>query len=314
MLNFEDINRFIPKLEQMNIEEIKLAVVTYQDKGTYAAGAVPDENKMLDQLLIELGIDSTFEVWSDESVEWSRYTHILIKSPWDYFDYFPVFLSWCHKIKNLNIPVFNTIDCILWNADKHYLLDIQSKGFPIVPTAFITAGTPLDINLYFEIFGSEELVVKPAISGGSKNTLKVNRKEAQFKVSSLQDVMHHEDFMIQPFIPEVAVTGEFSYIFFDCTFSHAVLKSPKKGEFRVQHFFGGSVHAVQPSGDQLIYLQRLVNEFASGSLYVRVDGIWREGVFYLMELEMIEPYLFLYTDLEAIANYKKAISKMLLRH
>jgi Rad3-related DNA helicase len=115
-------------------------------------------------------------------------------------------------------------------------------------------------------------------------------------------------------VEEVAKTGEYSYIFFNREFSHAVLKSPKKGEFRVQHFFGGSIHTVIPTPGQLEYMQKLVDTFANETLYARVDGVWKEGVFYLMELELIEPYLFLFTSDKAMENYRKALSERIVAY
>jgi glutathione synthase/RimK-type ligase-like ATP-grasp enzyme len=292
---------------------MKLAVLTYADKGAFATGNVADENKILDQLLKALGISAVFEVWSDENVDWSKYTHILIKSPWDYFDRYQEFVNWCHRIKSLGILVWNDIDTVLWNADKHYLLDIEKKGFSIVPTAFIPAGVDIALNTFFDMFEVDQLVLKPAVSGGSKNTLLIRRDEISSAIANLKEAMNQEDFMVQPFVPEIADTGEFSYIFFNGKFSHAILKSPKAGEFRVQHFFGGSVHPVSPSNAELQYLQSLVDACAPDTLYARVDGIWRAEQFFLMELELIEPYLFLYTDPLAESKYLNAIRSRLVQ-
>jgi glutathione synthase/RimK-type ligase-like ATP-grasp enzyme len=291
---------------------MKLAVLTYDDKGAFATGNVADENKILDKLLKEIGIPAQFAVWSDQDVDWSQFTHILIKSPWDYFDRYQEFLKWCHQIKSRGIAVYNDIDTVLWNADKHYLLDIENKGFPIVPTAFIPAGAAFELYEFFEMFEVDRIVMKPAVSGGSKNTLLLTRDEISSTIESLRDAMQQEDFMVQPFVPEIADIGEFSYIFFNGKFSHAILKSPKAGEFRVQHFFGGSVHPVSPSNWELQYLQSLVDACAPDTLYARVDGIWRAEQFFLMELELIEPYLFLYTDPLAESNYQNAIKSILI--
>lgn len=116
--------------------------------------------------------------------------------------------------------------------------------------------------------------------------------------------------MLQPFVKEVAEIGEYSYIFFKENFSHAILKTAKSGDFRVQHFFGGSIQNIVPDIKELTYIQKLVDEFAKNSLYARVDGVWIEGVFYLMELELIEPYLFLFTSDKARENYKNALKEV----
>ena len=290
---------------------MKTAIVTYESKGSYPHYNAEDENEVLGKILNDLGLDFKLEIWSDPDVDWSQYSHLLIKSPWDYFDRYREFLDWCSHIKNLGLKVLNDMDTILWNSDKKYLLDIQGKGFQIVPTYFIGKGQHPDLESYFKEFHTDQLVIKPTVSGGSKNTLKLEKNTWKSYQPQIDSFLESEDFMVQPFIKEVASVGEFSYLFFNGQFSHAVLKSPKSGEFRVQHYFGGQINQVNPSQEQLQYLQKIVNEFAPETLYARVDGVWIEGIFYLMELELIEPYLFLFISESAKNNYKEAVKKRL---
>lgn len=287
----------------------KIAVVTYESRGSYAVETVPDEDVTLEAILTELGYQHTFEVWSDLSVDWTLYDLLLIKSPWDYFDKYEAFLIWLDKIKTLGIPTLNGIDTIKWNSDKRYLQDIQSKGFPIVPTYFLEKGDLDDEINFFEYFKKENVIIKPTISGGSKNTLKINRSDWEYKIEDIKKLLESEEFMVQPFVDEIASEGEYSYLYFNGKFSHAVLKSPKPGEFRVQHFFGGEIAMIKPTSEQLASIDQLVKTFASETLYARVDGVWVEGIFYLMELELIEPYLFLFVTLQGLENYKLAIQE-----
>ncbi|MFD2203052.1 ATP-grasp domain-containing protein [Shivajiella indica] len=293
---------------------MKIGVITYEDKGAYPASIEVNEDIILENMLQDLGLDYQFEIWSDPAVDWSRYNLLLIKSPWDYFDRYAEFLTWCEHIKKLGIPSLNDMDTILWNSDKWYLREIQEKGFPIVPTRYLKKKEKTDIGSYFKDFDTHQIIIKPTVSGGAKNTLKLQKDTWQENEEIIAELLQKEDFMIQPFVEEVARTGEYSYIFFNGKFSHAVLKSPKKGEFRVQHFFGGAIHVVEPNADQLEYLQKMVDSFAGETLYARVDGVWTEGVFYLMELELIEPYLFLFTSEKAKENYKMAIEKRIQRY
>ncbi len=288
-----------------------IAVVTYEARGSYSSSNVLDEDELLGNILKELNVEFNFEIWSDPKVNWEKYSHLLMKSPWDYFDRYKDFLSWCSKIKKTGIPVFNDIQTVIWNSDKKYLKEVQEKGFHIVPTHFFERGNQVDLTHSFESFGAENLVFKPTVSGGAKNTIKLGKADWKSRKAKLEALLKHEDFMVQPFIEEVVQTGEYSYVFFNNRFSHAVLKSPKAGEFRVQHFFGGGITKVHPDKDHLDYLQNPVSEFAGNCLYARVDGVWIEGAFYLMELELIEPYLFLFTDPKAVENYKNAIKEKL---
>lgn len=290
---------------------MKIGVVSYEARGSsYTASSVVDEDLVLEEILNELGVNFKFEIWSDHSVLWENYDLILIKSPWDYFDRYAEFLEWCNKIKSLGLPVYNSIDTIVWNSDKWYLKEIQEKGYPIVPTQFIKKSEIPDISIAFDKFETDKLVFKPTVSGGAKNTLKILKESWLENKEQILSLIKEEDFMLQPFVKEVAEIGEYSYIFFKENFSHAILKTAKSGDFRVQHFFGGSIQNIVPDIKELTYIQKLVDEFAKNSLYARVDGVWIEGVFYLMELELIEPYLFLFTSDKARGNYKNALKEV----
>ncbi|MCH7415212.1 glutathione synthetase [Belliella sp. R4-6] len=286
----------------------KIAVITYEAKRSYTADGIADEDELLKEILDQLNLVYTFEIWSDQTVDWEQYDILLLKSPWDYFDRFDEFQKWCSKVATQKIPLINNIDIVLWNADKHYLKEIEAAGYSIVQTYFLEKGNSLmGFEEFFDLFHTDNLIIKPTISGGAKNTFHVNKENWREIVFVVEDLLKIESFMVQPFIGEVVNVGEYSYIFFNGKFSHAVLKSAKSGDFRVQHFFGGQISTIQPSEDQLGYLQNLVNDFAKGTLYARVDGVWRGGEFLLMELELIEPYLFLCKSPSGLDNYKFAI-------
>jgi glutathione synthase/RimK-type ligase-like ATP-grasp enzyme len=245
-------------------------------------------------------------------VDWSRFTHVLIKSTWDYFDYYPEFLVWLDKLEALGTSVLNPVATLRWNSSKNYLLELKAKGYPCVAGQILPKGTATTLESLHDALGFETLVVKPLVSGGAKNTLKITRgagKELEDKISSL---LQEEDFLVQPYIPEIVAVGEYSLIFFNGVFSHAVLKSPALDDFRVQHYYGGTIQEITPDSKMLASAQALVASFAKDSLYARVDGVVIEGVFHLMELELIEPYLFLGLSEKAIPNYKAALQKRLL--
>lgn len=287
-----------------------VAIVSYFSTGAYDTNTL-DENQMLSEILTELQISHEIVSWSDPTVKWEQFSFLLIKSTWDYFDFYPEFLAWIDKIKKLNIPALNSMDTILWNSSKRYLLEIESRGFPVVAGMILERGMPISKENIKSKITSKTWVVKPLVSGGAKNTLKINSKDWENHVDKIQSWVNEEPFLIQPFVPEIEKVGEYSLIFFNGKFSHAVLKTPASKDFRVQHYFGGTIRPVNPSESMLASCQNLINEFAAESLYVRVDGVEVGGVFNLMELEMIEPYLFLGLNDQALSNYKKAIEERL---
>ena len=292
---------------------LHVAIATYVSTGAYDANTV-DEDTLLSQLLEEMDISHELLAWSDPDVDWSRFTHILIKSTWDYFDYYPEFLAWLDQLEAFGTSVLNPVATLRWNSSKNYLLELKAKGYPCVAGKILPKGTAATLESLHEALGFETLVVKPLVSGGAKNTLKITRgagKDLEDKIASL---LQEEDFLVQPYIPEIVAVGEYSLIFFNGVFSHAVLKSPAVDDFRVQHYYGGTIQEVTPDSKMLASAQALVASFAKNSLYARVDGVVIDGVFHLMELELIEPYLFLGVSEKAIPNYKAALKKRLLGH
>lgn len=288
-----------------------IAIVSYFSTGAYDTNTI-DEDKILSSILTELGISHEIQVWSDPKVDWSQFSLILIKSPWDYFDYYPEFLDWIDKIQDLGTPVLNDLETVRWNSSKEYLLEIEAKGFPTIAGLILKKGSKPSLVDIQEKVKSDTIVVKPLVSGGAKNTLKIPVKDWDNYEEKVAQLLQQEDFLAQPFVPEVAEVGEYSLIFFNRKFSHAVLKTPAKSDFRVQHYFGGTIQEIQPSPAMLESCQKLIDTFGPETLYGRVDGVEIDGVFHLMELELIEPYLFLGLSEKAIPNYKEALRIRLL--
>ncbi|WP_296700770.1 glutathione synthetase [Algoriphagus sp.] len=287
-----------------------IAIVSYISIGSYDANTV-NEDEILSSILSELEFDHEIVPWSDPTINWGKYSTLLIKSTWDYFDYYPEFLKWIEKIKNLNIKVLNGVETLLWNSSKNYLSEIKEKGYPVISGQQLNKGTEVEFELIKEAVKSDTWVLKPLVSGGAKNTLKIESAKWSEFSQKVQDLVNQEDFLLQPFIQEVQEIGEYSLIFFNAEFSHAVLKTPAKGDFRVQHYFGGEIKVIEPSTKMINAAKSIIEDFAPNSLYTRVDGVEIEGEFHLMELELIEPYLFLSSHQDAISNYKNALKKRL---
>ncbi|MEK0442866.1 MAG: hypothetical protein RL403_1844 [Bacteroidota bacterium] len=290
---------------------LHVAIASYYSTGAYDANTI-DEDALLSSILTEMNITHQIHPWSAPEVDWSAFTHVLIKSTWDYFDFYPEFLVWLDTLERLGVQVLNEVPTLRWNSSKTYLMEIESQGFPCIAGKILPKGSkPVLDQLHAEL-NADKLVVKPLVSGGAKNTLKVVRGNELGLEEKIQNLLQEEDFLVQPFILEIEQIGEYSLIFFNEEFSHAVLKTPAAADFRVQHYYGGTIQTIIPSEPLLASAQALVDRFAKNTLYARVDGVEIDGVFHLMELELIEPYLFLGLSDTAIPNYKAALRKRLL--
>ena len=292
----------------MSLQQI--ALVTCQSLGNYTHNA-DSEDERLYRFLKEKEMEISFQVWDDEEVDWSSFDAIVLKSPWDYFDKIAAFYQWLDKLDKLGCRVLNPVQTVRWNADKIYFKDMQARGVQVVPTVWLEQGSTFDAEAVFQAIGQEKIIVKPRVSGGAKNTLAISRSEAGTYTSRLNELLQEEPFLAQPFLEQIRTQGEWSFIFFNGTYSHSVLKKAKSGDFRVQHFFGGSVHTPDPPDALLATANRIVEQFAPGCLYARVDGVELGGELALMELELIEPFLFLSTSEGALERYYQGLLQLL---
>lgn len=289
---------------------MKIAYVTYEDQGKYTSNVENEDQKLL-RFLQGKGLDVTEAIWSDPSVAWQDYDVAVLKSPWDYFDRIGEFYAWISRIRDLGVRLLNPVDTVLWNADKHYLQDIANAGLPVTPTRFIEKGESPDLLPFFDLFATDRLIIKPSVSGGSKNTFRFSREDVPQLQPRIAALLQEEGFMVQPFLREVQEEGEWSFLFFNGRFSHCLLKKARTGDFRVQHYLGGTIHPQAPDPELLKTAEKYVREFGRGCLHARVDGVVTGGVFHLMELELIEPFLFLFTDENSYQNYYEGLTGVL---
>jgi glutathione synthase/RimK-type ligase-like ATP-grasp enzyme len=285
---------------------VKIAYIVYGDNSAYT----DTEHDSLLQYLRHKGLDIYKEEWSDENVHWQQYSAIVLKAPWDYVFKTNQFYRWLEKIKSLNVPLHNPPDIVRWNSDKHYLQEIHDAELKVIPTSFLEQGTKFEAGKYLHHFNAHTIIVKPCISGASKNTFKLTSENVADQ-KLINDLLQREAMMVQPFMPQVNNEGEWSLVFFNGRFSHALLKTPAAGDFRSQPKFGGIVAPMVPAPKILEAAGRYVSGFAKGCLFARVDGLIIDDEFYLMELELIDPFLFLSTHQPGYENYYLALRELI---
>lgn len=177
-------------------------------------------------------------VWNSPSVDWGAYSAVLVRSTWDYHRCADAFVAWAVAVEAAGTSLWNPAPVIRWNADKRYLAELESAGVPIVPTEWVARGGEAELGPLLERRGWREAVVKPAVGATSYRTHRVRAADIADHVDLLSATAADSDALVQPFMPEVGRDGEWSFVFFDdgagaLAYSHAVLKRPGHGEFRV---------------------------------------------------------------------------------
>jgi glutathione synthase/RimK-type ligase-like ATP-grasp enzyme len=239
------------------------------------------------------GVVAETVLW-DEPRDWTRYAGVLLRSVWDYYQRPTEFLAWLAQLEARGVRLWNPIPLVRWNADKRYLRDLEARGVRVPPTCWVEPGTSVEQALSaIRATGWDDLVVKPSVSGGAWRTLRLRRAELDGARAHLAEVLRDSALLAQPFLPEIVRDGELSLLFFGGRFSHAVRKRPKAGDYRVQWSHGGTQAALTPPPALIAEARAVFAAAPSPGLYARVDGILRDGHLLLMELEQLEPYLFL---------------------
>lgn len=237
------------------------------------------------------GFKTELVLWNDAGARAQEYAAMLPLIVWDYFETgnAPKFLKQI-ELASAKTKVFNGPDIISYNSDKTYLDDLEARGAPVIPSQITDMLTPDIARQAFADFDCDSLVAKPQIGAGAWRQALLKKGEPWPDAGDLPPGRA----IIQPFLPSVLTEGEYSFLYFDGQFSHAVNKRPKDGDYRIQSMYGGRELPYDPSADELAVAQTVLGYLPQMPLYARVDLLrGLDGQLKLIELEMIEPYLYL---------------------
>ena len=251
----------------------------------------------------------------DAPVDWARFDLVVIRTTWDYHDRPQEFLDTMAAIARSGALLFNPLSLVRWNLNKLYLQDLYRRGVPIVPTRFADGLVEqAELAAHFETLGARELILKPVISASAFNTFHVTRNQQDTLWPELRAVFNQRPYLAQPFMPHIRSEGEYSLIYFHGRYSHAILKTPAPGDFRVQEEYGGIITAVSPPTGLLLAGGRALAALDETPLYARVDLVRNDADdFLIMEFELIEPSLYLRMDPAAPARFVDALQAALNR-
>jgi hypothetical protein len=263
---------------------------------TYAAlSGLTEDDALFARALERRGMRVQSAAWDDPAAAWSSAAGVVIRSTWDYHLRLEEFLEWVDRVASTT-RLHNDARVVRWNSHKKYLVEVARAGVPVIDTVFATAGTRLDIASIAREHGWSEIVVKPAVSASAHETRRFGPHERREAQEHLERLLATRDVMVQPHLEALAEHGELSLLFARGRFTHAVRRRsalvdghpmPKSAAASASPAAHRCAERVLAAAGALTGVQ------PDDYLYARVDLAPVENEFVLLELELIEPSLFL---------------------
>jgi glutathione synthase/RimK-type ligase-like ATP-grasp enzyme len=251
--------------------------------------------------LTRAGIEVAAVAWT-EACDLSGYDAVLPLVVWGYHFRFGEWLALLARLEAAGAPpMINPPALLRWNSDKAYLEELGAKGVPTVASRTFPALDEAALNRARGAFG-DELVIKPLVSAAADDTFRIGPGDG------VPDSVRGRRMLVQPFMPAIAAAGEYSLLLFGGEFSHAIVKRPKAGDFRVQPHLGGSETPCAPPEGAVALARAALAAAPAPATYARVDMIeGAEGELLIMELELIEPALWLQHSPDGGTAFAQAI-------
>jgi glutathione synthase/RimK-type ligase-like ATP-grasp enzyme len=276
----------------------------------YLANILADDALLADALGT-LGLRSERVDWADPQVDWTRFDAAVLRTTWDYYERIDEFRAWLPRVSAAT-RLLNPSSLVTWNLDKRYLLDLAAEGLPVAPTRVLPAGDLTPLAALLADTGWTDAVIKPCVSGAARLTFRVSPDSAGAVDRALAPYRAREPFLLQPFLPRVLDEGEVTLMVMGGEVTHAVRKRAKPGDFRVQDDHGGTVHPHTPTRDEVAVALRAMATVRPAPVYGRVDLVRADdGTPCIMELELIEPELWLRLHPPAARTFAHAIARAL---
>jgi glutathione synthase/RimK-type ligase-like ATP-grasp enzyme len=295
---------------------LNIALVTARP----ARGLDEDEPR-LHLALQKTGCNVQIVEWDDAKVDWASFDFAVLRSTWDYAERVSEFLTWVERASKLT-HILNPLPVVRWNTDKHYLVQLAGAGIAIVPSTFVEPGENAEqaVKKFLASHGQAEIVVKPAIGAGSRDTERHKRSNAAAAVAHAKRLLDaNRSVLLQPYLDRVDRDGETALMFFEGRFSHAIRKGPllppggaaTKGLFATE-----TITPRAPATEEMKLAERIVAAIPFGvPLYARIDLIRDDkGAPCLLELELTEPSLFFVHAAESADKFVAAVLRWHERH
>jgi hypothetical protein len=244
----------------------RIAFLTLHDPSGFV---IDDELAVLP--LARRGIQVDTIPWDRPGVDWRQYALVLIRSTWDYHHNAEAFLRVLETIEHAGVRLENGSDIARWNMRKSYLRDLAARGVEIVPTYWRDRLGPGELVPLFEELRSEEAVIKPVVGANAQGAWRLDARRARELAPEIESYFAGKPLMMQPFERGVVEEGGYSMIYLNGQYSHAILKKPKHGDFRVQEEHGSVITLVEPEPALVEAGNAAIAAVGQKLLYARAD-------------------------------------------
>ena len=248
--------------------------------------------------------------WDRAGVDWRSHDLVVLRSTWDYQHHAERFLETLAAIEATGTRLENSLAIVRWNMQKTYLHDLAVQGVPIVPTVWRDKLGPGELLPLFDSLQADEAVIKPVMSGNAQGAWRLDRKSAMAQAVEIEAYYAQRPLMMQPFETAIVTEGEYSLLYFNGEHSHSILKVPTRGDFRVQEEHGSDIRAVTAEPALLAAGDKAMKAIGTKLLYARADFVRHGDEFHVMELELVEPALYLRMDQGAPDRFADAINSL----
>jgi glutathione synthase/RimK-type ligase-like ATP-grasp enzyme len=253
---------------------------------------VSESDRLVQQALEARGATVEARAWNAPEADWDSFDAIVLRSNWDYHFDPDAFLGWLDRLERAGARIWNPPALVRWNLTKAYLLELARAGVPTVATVILEDETRAGLEAVMGARGWSRVVMKPVISASAHDTRLVSGATIDEAVAALAAGAIRRPVLVQPFVVEIQTRGEWSLVFIDAELTHAVLKRPAAGEFRVQPRLGGTVETPPPPDGVRAVARMALDALPVPPLYARIDGVETAAGFQIMEVEVNEPGLF----------------------
>jgi glutathione synthase/RimK-type ligase-like ATP-grasp enzyme len=272
---------------------------------------IHDDDRLTADVLRGRGLRVGSAVWDDADVDWRKYSCVVIRSAWDYHLEPDRYALWLRRCADEGVKLWNPPAAVLANLNKRYLSEFEQHGVEVVPTEYLDVGHGRSLRGVLELRGWDRAIVKPAVSASAYRTWRTSLATADHDQPTFKEDSDQHEVLVQPHVEEIVTRGEWSLVFFAGQYSHATIKRPAAGDFRVQEELGGHSTPAEPPDHVIESARHILSLSSTPLLYARVDGVERGRQFMLMELEINEPYLFLGSSPGAAVRFADAIHALL---